>query len=98
MDFPQLGGLEIRGLSSGEEVSPEASFLVRPEGTGVHHLLAEETLEEIVGLVIGVHDVESCLTQRLAEEGVVEAGYHSTESAQHGIKTDHLIVVVEPKL
>ena len=98
MDFPQLGRLEIKRLSGGEKVPPQTSFLVGPEGTGVHHLLAKETLEEIVRLVVGIHDVEPCPTQRLAKEGVVETGYHSAEPAQRRIETDHPVVIVEPKL
>ena len=63
MDLPQLGGLEIERPSGGEKVPPETSFLFRPEGTGVHHLPAKEAFEEVVGLVVGIHDVESSPTQ-----------------------------------
>jgi hypothetical protein len=63
VDFPQLSGLEVRGPSGGEKISPKTSFLIRPESTGIHHLLAKETFEEIVRLVVGVHDVESGPTQ-----------------------------------
>ena len=81
MDFPQLGCLEIRSLGGGEKVPPQTSFLVGPEGTGVHHFLAQERFEEVIGLVVGIYDVESCPTQRLAKEGDVKAGNVSSESA-----------------
>jgi len=98
MDFPQLGHLEIKGSSGGEKVPPKTPFLIGPESTGVHHLLAKETFEQIIRLIVGIHDVESGPTQRLAKEGVVQAGYRSAESTQRRIETDHLIVIVEPKL
>lgn len=98
MDFPQLGRLKIERSSGGEKVPPQPTFLVRPEGARVHHLLAQKTLEEIIRLVIGVHDVQSRPGQRLAEESVVEAGHYSIEPAQGGTETDHLVIVVEPKL
>lgn len=85
MDLPQLCHLEIKGPSGGEKVSPKTPFLIRPEGTGVHHLVTKETLEQIIRLVVGIHDVESGPTQRLAKEGVVQAGYHSADSAQFRI-------------
>ena len=81
-DFPQLGGLEIGRPSGGEKVSSKTSFLVGPKGAGVHHLLAKESVEEIIRLVVGIHDVEPGPTQRLAKESVVQAGYCGAESAQ----------------
>jgi len=98
MDFPQLGCLEIRRLGGGEEVPPQTSLLVGPEGTGVHHLLAQESFEEVVGLVVGIRDVESCPTQRLAKEGDVKPGNFGSDSTQCGTEAGHLIAIVKPKL
>jgi len=98
MDFPQLGCLEIRRLGGGEEVPPQSSLLVGPEGTGVHHLLAQESFEQVVGLVVGIRGVDSCLTRRLAKEADVKSGNFGSESAQRRPETDHLMAIVKPKL
>ena len=48
MDFSSLGSLQVSRVGSDLEISPDTSFCVVPECTGVHHLFTKECLKSTV--------------------------------------------------